>query len=158
MHHITLKQWFPNWGSRPLRGSRSVSWGVAGLFEEAKVFEEIFNLLERRMTLALYVIRFWGSHMWFRQWETASGQRDVILYGLYIIYYIYIYFPGSPTPRLMLPLGTEWPAYDQSPYAAAAKLPSAHTRRTARGHTVVHGQRPIFHPQSLWNSLQVHDF
>jgi len=57
----------------------------------------------------------------------------------------------------MLPLDTERPAFDQSPYAAAAKLPSAHTHRTARGHTVVHGQRPIFHSQFLCNSLQVLD-
>jgi len=44
----------------------------------------------------------------------------------------------------MLPLCTERPAYDQSSYAAAAKLPSAHRHRGARGHSVVHGQRPIF--------------
>src|SRR6218665_1112516 len=36
-----LHQWFPNWGSRPLRGSRSVSWGVAGFFEVTEIFEEI---------------------------------------------------------------------------------------------------------------------
>ena len=41
--------------------------------------------------------------------------------------YIYIYFPGSPIPKLMLPLCTERPAYDQSPYEAAAKLPGAHS-------------------------------
>ena len=71
--------------------------------------------------------------------------------------YTYIYFPGSPTPKLMLPLGTKRLAYDQSPYAAAAKLPSAHAHRTAQGHTVIHGQRPIFHSQFICNSLQVLD-
>src|SRR6218665_3151276 len=36
-----LEQWFANWGSRPLRGSRSVSWGVTGFFEVTNNFEEI---------------------------------------------------------------------------------------------------------------------
>src|SRR6218665_3583902 len=38
---------------------------------------------------------------------------------------IYIYFPGSPIPKLMLPLCTERPAYDQS---QAARCTQAQNR------------------------------
>jgi len=42
----------------------------------------------------------------------------------------YTYISISLIPKLMLPLYTKRPAYDKSPYAAAAKLPGAHRHRT----------------------------
>src|SRR6218665_2674318 len=69
--------------------------------------------------------------------QTSLGD----IYGLYIC----IYFPCSPIPKLMLPLCTERPAYDQSPYAAAAKLFCACVHRAARCTQVQNRPRPSCH-------------
>ena len=70
-----LEQWFPNWGSRPLRGSRSVSWGVIGFFEVTNNFEEILSTFyqQARFSLRLQILPRQLPHTYLRRYRLTQS-------------------------------------------------------------------------------------